>query len=65
MFSIDNKFLATEMDDQEYNKKLESLQRYVPFLGSMINELKAKGNREAQLAKFKSLYEMITDTKKR
>lgn len=53
------------MDDQVYNKKLESLQRYVPFLGSMINELKAKGNREAQLAKFKSLYEMITDTKKR
>ncbi|XP_066144550.1 uncharacterized protein [Euwallacea fornicatus] len=53
------------MDDEDYNQKLESLQRYVPFLVTMITELKAKGNREAQLTKMQSLYNMISNNKKK
>ncbi|KAL1501260.1 hypothetical protein ABEB36_006615 [Hypothenemus hampei] len=53
------------MSNEEYNKKLESLQRYIPFLQDMMFELKAKGNREPQLVKIQSLYEMITDSNKK
>lgn len=53
------------MSDQDYTKKLESLRRYIPFLVNMMAELKAKGNRDAQLAKIQSLHDMITDTRKK
>ncbi|XP_050305539.1 uncharacterized protein LOC126742791 [Anthonomus grandis grandis] len=53
------------MAEQEYTKKLESLQRYIPFLLNMMGELKAKGNREAQLNKIQSLHDMITNTQKK
>lgn len=52
------------MDDQDdYEGKLESLRKYIPFLINMMTELKAKGNREAQLNKMQSLHDMITNSK--
>ncbi|XP_066251917.1 uncharacterized protein [Euwallacea similis] len=68
LFSFPHWLLKVErrkMDDEDYNQKLESLQRYVPFLVTMITELKAKGNREAQLTKMQSLYNMISNNKKK
>ena len=55
------------MADEEYNRKLESLQQYIPFLNNMIAQLKdpRKKNREQQLAKMVSLHSMITDKKKK
>lgn len=49
----------------EYNKKLQSLQEYVPFLENMIAHLKdpKMKNREQQLAKMVSLLDMITNKK--
>ncbi|XP_060534291.1 uncharacterized protein LOC132706779 [Cylas formicarius] len=52
-------------EQEEYVNKLASLQQYTPFLENMMTELKAKGNREAQLTKIKSLHEMITDKRKK
>lgn len=55
------------MADDEYNKKLECLQQYIPFLDNMIAQLKdpSKKNREQQLNKMESLHAMITDKRKR
>nr|XP_008194761.1 PREDICTED: uncharacterized protein LOC103313398 isoform X2 [Tribolium castaneum] len=55
------------MADDEYNRKLESLQQYIPFLNNMIVQLKdpRKKNREQQLTKMMSLHSMITDKKKK
>lgn len=55
------------MSDEEYNKKLESLQQYIPFLENMIIQLKdpSKKNREQQLNKMESLHAMITDRKRK
>lgn len=55
------------MADEDYNKKLESLQQYIPFLDNMIAQLKdpTKKNREQQLNKMESLHAMITDKRKR
>ncbi|CAH1118526.1 unnamed protein product [Phaedon cochleariae] len=55
------------MADDEYNKKLESLQQYIPFLDGMIAQLKDpnKKNREQQLSKMESLHAMITDRRKK
>ncbi|CAH0548710.1 unnamed protein product [Brassicogethes aeneus] len=49
--------------DNEYEKKLSSLEKYIPFLNNMITQLKDsnKINRDAQLDKMESLYSMITD----
>ncbi|XP_076256193.1 uncharacterized protein LOC143193736 isoform X1 [Rhynchophorus ferrugineus] len=54
-----------EMLEEEYNKKLESLRKYVPFLINMMTELRAKTNREAQLNKIQSLHDMITNSNKK
>lgn len=56
-----------KMADEEYNKKVESLQQYIPFLDNMIAQLKdpSKKNREQQLSKMESLHSMITDRKKK
>lgn len=50
---------------EEYSKKLQSLQQYIPFLENMIAQLKdpKKKNREQQLAKMVSLHDMITNKK--
>lgn len=58
---------ATKMADEDYNKKLESLQQYIPFLDNMITQLRdpTKKNREQQLTKMESLHAMITDKRKR
>jgi hypothetical protein len=55
------------MAEDEYNKKLESLQQYIPFLNNMIVQLRdpRKKNREQQLTKMVSLHSMITDKKKK
>lgn len=55
------------MSEEEYNKKLEALQGYLPFLNNMISQLKDpnKKNREQQLSKMESLHAMITDKKKK
>ncbi|XP_019766776.2 uncharacterized protein LOC125504304 [Dendroctonus ponderosae] len=53
------------MEDSDYETKLDSLRRYIPFLKNMMIELEAKGNRQAQLTKIKSLHDMITDTRKK
>lgn len=55
------------MSDEEYNRKLESLQQYIPFLDNMIAQLRdpTKKNREQQLNKMESLHAMITDKRKR
>ncbi|XP_056631686.1 uncharacterized protein LOC130441883 isoform X1 [Diorhabda sublineata] len=55
------------MSEEEYNKKLEALQEYLPFLNNMISQLKDpnKKNREQQLSKMESLHAMITDKKKK
>ncbi|XP_028133091.2 uncharacterized protein LOC114328441 [Diabrotica virgifera virgifera] len=55
------------MSDEDYNKKMEGLQKYIPFLENMIIQLKDpnKKNREQQLNKMESLYAMITDKKKK
>ncbi|KAJ8956301.1 hypothetical protein NQ318_015037 [Aromia moschata] len=55
------------MADDEYGKKLDSLQQYIPFLENMIQQLSdpTKKNREQQLNKMQSLYAMITDKKKK
>ncbi|KAJ8916523.1 hypothetical protein NQ315_000165 [Exocentrus adspersus] len=55
------------MSDEEYNRKLEQLQQYIPFLDNMIIQLKDpnKKNREQQLNKMQSLHAMITDKRKK
>ncbi|XP_072393042.1 uncharacterized protein [Diabrotica undecimpunctata] len=55
------------MSDEDYNKKMEGLQKYIPFLENMIIQLKDpnRKNREQQLNKMESLYAMITDKKKK
>ncbi|XP_023310783.1 cylicin-1-like [Anoplophora glabripennis] len=55
------------MGDEMYNRKLESLQQYIPFLDNMIAQLKdpSKKNREQQLNKMQSLHAMITDKRKK
>lgn len=57
----------SKMADEEYNRKLESLQQYIPFLDNMIVQLKdpSKKNREQQLNKMQSLHAMITDKRKK
>lgn len=57
--------VKVKMEDSDYKKKLDSLRRYIPFLKNMMTELKAKGNRQAQLAKIQSLHDIITDTRKK
>lgn len=55
------------MAEDEYSKKLESLQKYIPFLNYMITQLRdpSKKNRDQQLSKMESLHAMITDKRKR
>ncbi|KAG5866468.1 hypothetical protein JTB14_010171 [Gonioctena quinquepunctata] len=55
------------MAEDEYIKKMENLQQYIPFLNNMIAQLKDpnKKNREQQLSKMESLHAMITDKKKK
>lgn len=58
--------LSKQRDNpQEYSKKLQALQEYIPFLENMITQLKdpKKKNREQQLAKMVSLLDMITNKK--
>lgn len=52
-------------NSQEYSRKLQALQEYIPFLENMIAQLKdpKKKNREQQLAKMVSLHDMITNKK--
>ncbi|XP_072393026.1 uncharacterized protein [Diabrotica undecimpunctata] len=51
------------MSDEDYNKKMEELQKYMPFLEKMINQLKTDPNKKFQLSKIQSLYTMIRDKK--
>lgn len=55
------------MADLDYRKKLNDLQKYVPFLESTISKLKRDPNnaRGPQVAKLQSLLEILTDTKKK
>nr|XP_023021179.1 uncharacterized protein LOC111509632 [Leptinotarsa decemlineata]XP_023021180.1 uncharacterized protein LOC111509632 [Leptinotarsa decemlineata] len=55
------------MAEEEYRRKMESLQQYIPFLDNMIIQLRdpSKKNREQQLSKMESLHAMITDRKKK
>ncbi|KAK9874348.1 hypothetical protein WA026_002698 [Henosepilachna vigintioctopunctata] len=55
------------MTEANYNNRMERLQRFIPFLENMIEQLKdpKMKNREQQLKKMESLYGMITDKKKK
>ncbi|XP_050512461.1 uncharacterized protein LOC114328438 isoform X2 [Diabrotica virgifera virgifera] len=48
------------MSDAAYNKKMEELQRFIPFLEKLIEQLKTDPNKKFQLSKMESLYTMIT-----
>ncbi|KAL3271101.1 hypothetical protein HHI36_021597 [Cryptolaemus montrouzieri] len=56
-----------KMSEELYNNRLRSVQRFIPFLENMIEQLKdpKMKNREQQLNKMESLYGMITDKKKK
>lgn len=60
-------YFKDKMADEEYNKKLEALQQYIPFLDHMITTLKdpKMKNREQQLTKMEALHAMITDKKRK
>lgn len=51
----------------EYERKLRSMQKYVPFLDKMISKLEREADRDKrpQLDKMKSLHAILTDTKKK
>ncbi|CAH2052794.1 unnamed protein product, partial [Iphiclides podalirius] len=56
--------------EHDYDRKFEEMKKYIPFLESMIKRLEsnssASGNpREAQLAKIRSLRDLLLDKKKR
>lgn len=56
--------------DQDYDRKFEEMKKYIPFLENMIKRLESNsstsGNpRQAQLAKIRSLRDLLLDKKKR
>lgn len=55
------------MSQEEYDTKLRNVHRFIPFLENMIVQLKdlKKKNREQQVTKMESLYQMITDKNKK
>ncbi|XP_045468221.1 uncharacterized protein LOC123676387 isoform X2 [Harmonia axyridis] len=55
------------MSQEEYDKKLRSVHRFIPFLENIITQLKdpKMKNREQQLSKMESLYQMIMDKNKK
>ncbi|GLH14763.1 Uncharacterized protein GBIM_19083 [Gryllus bimaculatus] len=53
--------------DDDYQTKLSEMQTYIPFLQQMIQRLEQSNDksREAQLSKMKSLYGILSNTKKK
>lgn len=51
------------MNDEEYNKLMEGLREYVPYLENVIAALKKQNcqSKEPQLQKIQTLHNMITD----
>lgn len=54
-------------DDDRYRRKLDDLQKHVPFIEAMLKHLRStkKKSRQVQLTKMESLYTMITDTRRK
>lgn len=56
--------------ETDYDRKFEEMKKYIPFLENMIGRLESAGTgsgnpRRAQLAKIRSLRDLLLDKRKR